>query len=748
MRRLSLGLFFVVLWAMIFAPSAQAQTITVKPELTWQRSTESNDKTVHESHPAENLPAALVLPMDPDQVVWDQGMFTPLANSLAVPAGNYWASWPQYSWDGNPNRCGPIYYLRHFQAKFNLDTSMLGKSGAVILSSPYYPDNVIPINDNIYIYLNDNFLTQLGTSYKATYLNVNDQHGSAPYANETDGWVANGQMPEMAYSALKSGENTMDLITGEWCQWGGMGKLALTVQSEVPDVAAFLDLPWDYESAGLSFTDAALAINAFFDHEYPFLSLGLEEPASAAGTIINFQSSRRINGSYSSHDGYDYGHLARANLGDPILAAASGCASYSYSPETGNAITIAHPNGYQTKNFHLEDADLVSSDSAKPCVDVTQHQMVGRLGYTGHVIPADEPGAHVHFMVYNKDGVVVDPFGWQSPDPDPWETYPTGAKSYYLWQKEIDNLDKSLPANSSLSFKNGHFTLTFFDQTSTQDLKINLQSAPEVRSANLVSIGPSLWATATDSLGGLVGTFQNSYMMEVDFNGLDLTGLNLDTVAIYSSQDGKTWTKETTTVDKINKVATTQLNHFTYFALMAAKSDTTAPQTSSSVWGYKVTLAAADNSGGTGTSYILYKVDDSDWQEYTEPVEITDEGQHTIEYFAVDNADNQEEVKSETIEIKTDNQTQSDNQTVSDNQKTTENNNQNLVTQLISAVAPAIEVPFTPVEPGIVLAASSPSPILAPAAAGTGVGFPWWIIIIILSFILFCLAMVYLISDR
>ena len=49
---------------------------------------------------------------------------------------------------------------------------------------------------------------------------------------------------------------------------------------------------------------------------------------------------------------------------------------------------------------------------------------------------------------------LVDPFGWQTKDPDPWENYSfvynglqrTGSKSYYLWNKKLDALDANIPA--------------------------------------------------------------------------------------------------------------------------------------------------------------------------------------------------------------------------------------------------------------------------------------------------------------
>ena len=96
----------------------------------------------------------------------------------------------------------------------------------------------------------------------------------------------------------------------------------------------FLDLPWDYEAEGLSFSEAATAIGSYFDHEYPFGDVGsvLSEPVEAQKSVTNYQGYfRNLNINYSSHDGYDWLVKAGVHNGDPVLAAASGLASF-YQP--------------------------------------------------------------------------------------------------------------------------------------------------------------------------------------------------------------------------------------------------------------------------------------------------------------------------------------------------------------------------------------------------------------------------------
>ncbi len=83
----------------------------------------------------------------------------------------------------------------------------------------------------------------------------------------------------------------------------------------------FLDLPWDYESKGMSFSDAATTIGLYFDHEYPFSDVGsaLKKPIEAQNSVTNFEGEfRNLQLSYSGYDGYDWFTKAKVKNGDPV----------------------------------------------------------------------------------------------------------------------------------------------------------------------------------------------------------------------------------------------------------------------------------------------------------------------------------------------------------------------------------------------------------------------------------------------
>jgi len=63
-----------------------------------------------------------------------------------------------------------------------------------------------------------------------------------------------------------------------------------------------------------------------------------------------------------------------------------------------------------------------------------------------------------------------------------------------------------------------------------------------------------------------------------------------------------------------------------------------------------VTLTAEDDSAGV--DYTMYKLeDDVEWQNYTVPIHVTEDGDHTIEYYSVDKVGNREDDKSATFKI-------------------------------------------------------------------------------------------------
>jgi parallel beta-helix repeat protein len=68
--------------------------------------------------------------------------------------------------------------------------------------------------------------------------------------------------------------------------------------------------------------------------------------------------------------------------------------------------------------------------------------------------------------------------------------------------------------------------------------------------------------------------------------------------------------------------------------------------------GTTVTLTAEDNFGGSGVKSILYSLDSGDtWNNYAEPFALSEEKIHQLQYYAIDNEDNQEEPKEKEIKI-------------------------------------------------------------------------------------------------
>jgi len=187
--------------------------------LNWVgRSTESSSNVVYGSSLGTEVSAALALPLNPSQIIFDDGTY--LSRS-GVPAGNQWASWQQY---GLPFES---YEGRHFRATFTLSAGLQNAVG-FSLYSPYYTQygNIIPINDNAYFYLNGTFLGARGVDYGG-----NNSLGIA----ETDGWSGNGNFGSSPVPFLVPGLNTIDIVAEERSLGGGMGLLDLELLESIPE---------------------------------------------------------------------------------------------------------------------------------------------------------------------------------------------------------------------------------------------------------------------------------------------------------------------------------------------------------------------------------------------------------------------------------------------------------------------------------------------------------------------------------
>lgn len=455
-----------------------------------------------------------------------------------------------------------------------------------------------------------------------------------------------------------------------------------------PAPEPFLDLPWDYQAKGMNFVTAATAINSYFDHEYPLLSRSfvLDEPVHALDTVVPYYDhSRSTRLDYSSHDGYDWGKSAgaRVNYKDPVLASADGIASIVKSNiGCGYMILIDHKNGYQTRYCHLNPNGYLVIDDEHSTVEVEKGQQIGEVGFSGNVSPSGEDGSHIHFMVVydkNKDGKfednipdgLVDPFGWLSDEPDPWELYTfdyfgltrTGMKSHYLWTTPLGSLDTTVP-KEGIQLDVDTYTIIFSESAYlNQDFDIKAFILPIVSPTDLLGIlGPGISITAENILGNLITSFTNPFFLIINFSEIDLTRYDPDTISIYSSSDGENWIEETgTIIDLENRQATVELDHLTEFALMAERIDTTPPLTSAIINGdsnlkdsYNSDVnfsLLADDGDGLGVYYTMYSMDGIEWQEYRVPLVFTEEGEYSVNFLSVDNDENMENVKTIEFEI-------------------------------------------------------------------------------------------------
>lgn len=65
----------------------------------------------------------------------------------------------------------------------------------------------------------------------------------------------------------------------------------------------------------------------------------------------------------------------------------------------------------------------------------------------------------------------------------------------------------------------------------------------------------------------------------------------------------------------------------------------------------EISLSATDNEGGDGVESISYSINNGEWQNYLDPITISQERINNIQYFAIDKKGNKEEIKNEIIKI-------------------------------------------------------------------------------------------------
>jgi|HubBroStandDraft_6_1064221.scaffolds.fasta_scaffold499968_2 hypothetical protein len=190
------------------------------------RSTESGASIAYGATRGSEVTAALALPLDPTQTIFDNGAY----HTTDFPPSNgvSWASWGFYS--------GASFQARHFQATFTLPVGLQNLVGFTLFS-PYYTaeGNVIPIDDNSYFYLNGTFIGDKGTAYGASNGNA-----ASAFIHETNGWNQDGSFGSAPIASLLSGTNVLNIAEEDTGAGGGTGPLEVMLLEVVPEPSTVL----------------------------------------------------------------------------------------------------------------------------------------------------------------------------------------------------------------------------------------------------------------------------------------------------------------------------------------------------------------------------------------------------------------------------------------------------------------------------------------------------------------------------
>jgi len=218
----------------------ETEPLTLYPELTWQRSSESN-VAVYPGYGAQwNKSDGFNITFDLNTTVWDGGTggsqyFTGYSNRSDIS----WASWACTQNPAGKSLTGTD--LRRFQATFAIPEGYAVTGGTLGSVNPGYED-VIPMNDNIYIFVNEELIFWGGTISIAgldpgrTHFLGMERRPTEPQNKtafpETDGWHMDGAIPEISSSLFVEGGNVLDVFAEELWTGGGMHELGLTLQGE------------------------------------------------------------------------------------------------------------------------------------------------------------------------------------------------------------------------------------------------------------------------------------------------------------------------------------------------------------------------------------------------------------------------------------------------------------------------------------------------------------------------------------
>jgi len=211
---------------------------TLVPELTWARSSESG-VAVYPGYGAQWTQEQGFAILTPDAFVWDGGTAGQYFTGYSSRNDISWASWICTQNQSGKSLTGTD--LRRFNATFEIPAGY-NVTGATLGSVNSGYENVIPMNDNIYIFMNQELIFWGGTisiaqldPTRTEFLSIT-RRDTEPQDKtvfpETDGWHMAGTFPVVPSGLFVEGANNLDVFAEELWTGGGMHELGLTLQVE------------------------------------------------------------------------------------------------------------------------------------------------------------------------------------------------------------------------------------------------------------------------------------------------------------------------------------------------------------------------------------------------------------------------------------------------------------------------------------------------------------------------------------
>jgi len=215
----------------------KTESFTFEPELTWTRSSEESVAVYPDYGAKWTKEQGFAIVLDPNEEVWDGGTVSQNFMGYSTRSDIGWASWVCTQNSNGRSTSGTD--LRRFQATFDIPAGYTVTSGMLGSVNPGYED-VIPINDNIYIFVNEELLfwggtikvVDPGTTHFLGMERQDTQPQDKPTFPETDGWHVDGTFPAIPSGLFVEGLNELNVFAEEFCVGGGMHKLGLTLQVE------------------------------------------------------------------------------------------------------------------------------------------------------------------------------------------------------------------------------------------------------------------------------------------------------------------------------------------------------------------------------------------------------------------------------------------------------------------------------------------------------------------------------------